>query len=415
MKGLFRQQVLEQQACRLHGEVLLLPRFSHSVILLALLVWVAATIFWLANCSYARKETVLGWLEPAEGVLRVYGENPGLIERVLVEEGQLVEDDQPLVIMNGARLLEGGEPLEAVLAQQYRGQKLLLEAQLSREEQVFTSRTERVADGIAALEKSLMLLNAQARLHAQNFSLVRDQVARYRRLRENGHVPAAELEAALASELELQEKSTEIARRRIDVQEELRQLTMEQELLPAEYANSQSAVKARLSDIDQKIAQLEGQQRSVIRAARAGVVTNLQARDGQRVRGNVPLLSLLPPGQKLEAKLLVPVRAAGFLRHGQPLNIRYDAFPFQKFGIYRGNLKEISRTVQLPREMPLAPVPVKGPVFRVTATLDHGTIAAYGKQLELKPGMTLAADIQLAERSLLQWLLEPLYSLRGKL
>jgi membrane fusion protein len=60
-------------------------------------------------------------------------------------------------------------------------------------------------------------------------------------------------------------------------------------------------------------------------------------------------------------------------------------------------------------------LPIKEPVYRITATLDNQTVDAYGQQVALRPGMLLSADIQLDKRSLLEWLLAPLYSLKGRL
>ena len=53
------------------------------------------------------------------------------------------------------------------------------------------------------------------------------------------------------------------------------------------------------------------------------------------------------------------------------------------------------------------------PYYRIVAELDRQTILAYGKELPLRPGMRLTADINVDRRSLFEWLLEPLYSIRG--
>ena len=53
------------------------------------------------------------------------------------------------------------------------------------------------------------------------------------------------------------------------------------------------------------------------------------------------------------------------------------------------------------------------PFYRVVAALDHSDIMAYGAEQPLRPGMLASADIRVDERTLLQWLLEPLYSIKG--
>ena len=97
---LFRTQVIEQKTDRLHGDVLLLPRISHSILIVFLLVWLVAVGIWLATSSYARKETVIGWLEPSAGVVRLYPEASGQIKQILVKEGDKVSAGTVLAKLN---------------------------------------------------------------------------------------------------------------------------------------------------------------------------------------------------------------------------------------------------------------------------------------------------------------------------
>lgn len=61
-RPLFRQQAINHLQHRLHGDVLVLPKLSHSVVGLLLLLWVIAVLVWLFYGQYARQETVQGWL-----------------------------------------------------------------------------------------------------------------------------------------------------------------------------------------------------------------------------------------------------------------------------------------------------------------------------------------------------------------
>jgi membrane fusion protein len=187
--------------------------------------------------------------------------------------------------------------------------------------------------------------------------------------------------------------------------------------LPDENANSLGQLRSRLSDIAQQMTQLNGQSARIVKAPRAGVVNNLQAREGQQAYANnkIPLLTLFPNNKQLTVHLLIPVRAIGFIEAGQPLAIRYDAFPYQKFGIYQGTVAQVSKTLLLPNEVLNTPIAIQEPVYRVTANLTRPEVQAYGKDFALKPGMTLSADVSLSERSLIQWLLEPLFSLKGRI
>ncbi|WKD49469.1 HlyD family secretion protein [Microbulbifer spongiae] len=415
MTGLFRRQAMEKQADRLHGEILLLPRLSHTLILSLLLAWVVAVIIWLAGSHYARRESVTGWLEPASGVVRVYAERSGIIKQVLVREGDRVIKDQPLIVVNGDRILADGKHLESLLLTEYKSQQQLVSEQLKRSEKIYHQQLRDLDQRIVAGEEDLALLEKQIETQTQRYILIAEQAERYRRLKRDGHISSAELDAVIAQELELQADRQSLARSGVNLRNQIRQLESDRLLLPEEFANSSDQLRARLSDLAQQIAQLHGQRAYIVKASRDGVISNLQATEGQQARADIPILSLVPENHVLTAQLLVPVRSAGFLTTGQPLKIRYDAFPYQKFGLYPGAVLEVSDTVLLPDELLRVPVAVREPVFRVTAKLAQPTVNAYGRHFSLKPGMTLSADVQLAERSLLQWLLEPIYSLRGRL
>ena len=124
---------------------------------------------------------------------------------------------------------------------------------------------------------------------------------------------------------------------------------------------------------------------------------------------------MLPHDNDIQAKVLVPVRSAGFIGVGQALHIRYDAFPYQKFGVQQGLVKSVSFTVLTPSDLNNTPISVNEPTYLVTASLANQEIFAYGKTVVLRAGMTFSADVELSSRTLMEWLLEPLYSVVGRL
>ena len=415
MSGLFRQQVVERQADRLHGEILLLPRFSHSLMLGILIVWVIALIVWLVTGSYARKESVEGWLEPASGMVRVYADRAGIVKQVFVREGEKVRKGQPLFVVNGDRVLEGGDHLESILLSEYESQKKILSEQLTSSEKIYLRQKEDLNQRIAASQQELELLNKQVFVQSERFGIVSEQAERFQSLRSRGHISTSELESVTAQVLELENERQILERTRVSLKNQIQRLENEKSLLPIEYTNDVAQLRTRLSDLAQQIAQLSGQRAYVVKATKSGLVNNLQIREGQQAQVGLPVLTLVPEGQSLKVQLLVPVRAAGFVENGQSLNIRYDAFPYQKFGLYSGSVLEVSGSVILPEELINSPVALREPAFMVTAELRQPAVSAYGKTFPLKAGMTLTADIELAERTLLQWLLEPVLSLKGRL
>ena len=85
----------------------------------------------------------------------------------------------------------------------------------------------------------------------------------------------------------------------------------------------------------------------------------------------------------------------------------YDAFPRQKFGTFDGQIERISDYVLLPGEIPPT-FPMQEASFKVHIQIDRSTIETSTGAAPLRPGMLLAAEIILEQRSLLDWLLAPL-------
>ena len=123
------------------------------------------------------------------------------------------------------------------------------------------------------------------------------------------------------------------------------------------------------------------------------------------------LLDILPNNSTLIAELDIPSAAVGFVKPGQPVKLRYDAFPYQRYGIHEGEIVEISRSVLSGNSGMIPEVPV----YRAKVRLGSQVVLAYGDEQDLLPGMTLTADVILEQRSLVRWLLDPLYSLQGRI
>ena len=161
-----------------------------------------------------------------------------------------------------------------------------------------------------------------------------------------------------------------------------------------------------------------------VRAPHAGTVTAIQAVPGARADNGVPLLSIMPPALELEAHLYGPSRAVGFVKPGQRVTLRYQAYPYQRYGHYEGTVKSVSRTALSPGDLPpqLAGLSTLGaaagassePVYRITVELARQTVTAQGEALPLQAGMTLEADIALERRRLYEWVLDPLYAVTGQ-
>ncbi|MET1254820.1 HlyD family efflux transporter periplasmic adaptor subunit [Aliikangiella maris] len=152
----------------------------------------------------------------------------------------------------------------------------------------------------------------------------------------------------------------------------------------------------------------------LLKSSTQGTVTNIQYKIGQTLRQNTPVMVILPASAEYQAELFVPSRSIGFIELNKKVLIRYDAFPYQRFGIYSGAVANIGKTILLPSEVS-TPVNQTEAFYKVKVKLDKQFVTAYAKELNLQSGMLLDAAIILENRSFIEWLLEPIFSLKGHL
>jgi membrane fusion protein len=413
---LFRQQALEHQKERLHGVVLILPKPSHLAMTGMILIWLIALFSWAISSQYARQVSVLGWLQPPDGIARIFAESgAGRVQTLWVSEGQLVSAGQPLMLVRAQRELANGASLEKQIEKEYQQQQQWLSARILEQHDLHRIQSDKVNHQIHMAEQEVTGIGDQIETLKARQILLDKRIARYEEMRQQGHLAVNELESLTDQKLTMQGQLQQLVREQIKQQDLHQQLLSQRQQLPQIQSAQINELRTQQSELALKLAQLQGQTAYVVVAAREGIVSNLQISVGQQVNERAPLLSIVPQHQRLQAKLLIPVRSAGFVEVGQTLDIRYDAFPFQKFGIHSGQVTHIAQDVSLPGEVSQSPMTLNEPVYVVTATLNGHQIQAYGRDIALKPGMTFSADIQLSQRSVLEWFFEPLLSITGRI
>jgi membrane fusion protein len=115
----------------------------------------------------------------------------------------------------------------------------------------------------------------------------------------------------------------------------------------------------------------------------------------------------VPAGGILQAEIYIPSRAMGFVKPDQEVRLLYDAFPYQRFGAYRGRVVRVSQAILASSDVP-AVISAKEPVYRAVVALEKQTIEAEGQIIPLQSGGQLTANIILDRRTLIEWILSPL-------
>ena len=166
--------------------------------------------------------------------------------------------------------------------------------------------------------------------------------------------------------------------------------------------------------MNQQIMELDNQRAILVRAPKTGIVTRQTKSVGAVVDAEDVLLSIVPDGALLEAYLYLPSKDAGFVSIGTEILIRYDAYPYQKFGLYKAFVSTISQAAVTSAELPIAVSSTTDELlFVVTARLEKAFVLVAGEERPLQVGTKFQADLVLEERMIWEWLLGPLRRLRA--
>jgi membrane fusion protein len=111
------------------------------------------------------------------------------------------------------------------------------------------------------------------------------------------------------------------------------------------------------------------------------------------------------------ARLFVPTRAIGKVRTGQTASIRYDAFPYQKYGTFSGRIENVSNSVILPQEVEkVSPVKLTEPAYVLDVAIRRQSVMLGGdREAALRPDMLLTATIETDQRTILAWIGESVF------
>jgi hemolysin D len=141
-----------------------------------------------------------------------------------------------------------------------------------------------------------------------------------------------------------------------------------------------------------------------------GVVLELAQRSiGSVVREAETLIVLVPLDSDLEAEIQAEAKDVGHLKVGQPVRVKFDAFPFQKHGTATGSVRLISQDSfdSAPKDEQ-HPTKAVATVYRVRVNLTDWRLRALPAGFRMLPGMTVTAEVKVGSRRVLSYLLYPL-------
>ncbi|GGY17271.1 HlyD family secretion protein [Paludibacterium paludis] len=407
----FREDAVHSQTDALIGSAGVRLSLGSGVVAYLFTSLVLVGLAYLAWGSYTRRVTVSGVLRPAGDVIRVYPPHPGIVARRYVEEGESVHKGTRLFTL-GADKESAMGPTQGVIVQALNERLKSYERSIEEYGRLTAMQSEDMARRLVLLEREIVRGEEEERLLVRRLALSRKARERFAALEASGFVAPAQTQQKEENMLAAAGNLAALARGMDGLRRERTELRAERDALPLRRRAREMELRREAEALKQDLAASEAQREVHVLAPEDGTVASLTAQPGSPAGVHQPLAILVPRDGVMEAHLFAPSRAIGFIRPGARVELRFEAFPFQKFGHARGTVTAVSATALLPGELSM--IDAREPLYRIRVALARPFVRAYGRDMPLLPSMRVEGDILLESRRLFEWVLEPLYSITGK-
>jgi HlyD family secretion protein len=414
------------------------PSPMPRTVLWTLAVLVACTIGWATFGKLDVVSVAEGKLVPHSYLQVSQPADGGIVRDILVREGQLVEAGQVLARLDPQFSESDSRQIQNDL-QQRQLQLARIEAELTSGELRIDAKDyppDHLAQTRAQLQANrrayLDTLETQRSVRVRAEQDLRSAMALEARLRRTAPIYEAQekgwktlADEGFAGEL----MALDHERLRIENEQELKAQT-----------HTVSALKASIQEANQRIAQITSGYRQQleaesteagaelrrleetwqkqarrhelleVRAPGAGIVKDLATHTiGAVVQPGTVLFTIVPSGEALRAEIWVSNADIGFVHEDQPVRVKVAAFPFQKYGMVDGHVRHVSADAS---DTPAATGDSQGEQtgqsrYRALVELNNQSIERDGYVHSLTPGMQVSAEINLGDRTVLEYILSP--------
>lgn len=321
----------------------------------------------------------------------------GILAELSVKEGDVVEPGDVLARLYGTKFQSIVDDLgEQVAALEVR--RLRLEAEMAG---AFTfdvpAKLAQGNEGLIQSERSLLeARQTDFQSRSSGSKAILDQAAAELRLLENL------LERKVVSLIEV----TRARKAKSDAEARYNEIVTQMEL---DRAGSYSDTLKELATLRQALKQSQDQlDRTVLVSPMRGIVNNLAVTTiGGVVRPGEEIFQIIPLDEELFVEAKVKPEDIAAVRKGQPATIKLTAYDYTIYGSLKGTVQFISAdTFKDERKQD------GDPHYRVTLAVDLSQVSARQANVEIRPGMMAEVELQTGGKTILTYLLKPLYKSR---
>jgi len=411
--SLFRQDAIRHRLSR-HQSQVLLNRSTHMRPFLWLLcVCVIGLVLAINRTNYKEVLSARGRLLAEEGVQQLVAPQSGVVEAILVAAGETVNEGDVVAQISRQLYNQHGEEVSEqerqILAIEYKSIKQ--EKQLAQES--FNARIRDIGDKIDERKQSIGFAREELAVLREQETISESLLAGSFELLRKHAISEAQARGQRMAHLDKVRDRQQAERQLQALKADSRELAAALQVLLLEQQQTLQRMDQRITATALQLERVGSASHLSVLANRAGVVSSIPVEIGSAVRAGQALVYMQADGKPLTAEVFVPSAIMGKLAPGQEVMLRYDPFDVHSYGRYPATITGIDRTPWDQREHLLPAVKTTEPLFRIQVLPEQHYVE--GEDIyPLQPGLLLTADFVVNELSMIQYILKPVFELRGK-
>ncbi|PHM66590.1 HlyD family secretion protein [Xenorhabdus sp. KJ12.1] len=416
---MFRQEAINNQKNKWMGKSILLPGFPAWVLITLCIFFFISFLAFVISGNYTRRINVNGEITTSPRTIDIYSSNQGIVIKQYASEGHIVSKGDPIYLIDTSRSTRSGvvsdnqkkdiknqiERIDNIIYRIIENKKITLDA-LEKQKEKYNVAFERSSDFIKKSEEGI--------------NIMKKNMENYKDYQKRGLINKDQL----SNQTSLYYQN----------QNNLLNLYSQNELNSIRITDIESQIQTQSAEFDNRVYQMEIQKYElqkelintdaggeiIVRALSDGKIDSLSVTIGQMVNPGDSLLKIIPKLiNNYYLTIWVPNYGIPYISIGDKVNIKYEAFPSEKFGLFSGEIVIISKSPATQKEMmtyqgaPQNSNVLSTPYYKVIVKPEKNKINYKNKLLTLDNGMKAQITLFLEKRKIYQWMFSPLYDVKN--
>ena len=417
--GLFRQEAINYQKAKWMGKALLIKGYSAWFVFLLSIVFIIVLVLAVIFGTYTRRINVPGEITTQPRAINLFSTQQGFIITSHVKVGDKVKKGDPIYELDVSQTTQLGNVTQKTIESinnQIKNISEIIET-LKENKQITLNALKQQIDEYNKFHQDSLLLVKNAE---KGMSEMYESMQNYADYQKKGLINNEQFNNQRYLYYQ-QQNSYQFLQNQI-IQENLSIIQLNSELVTkiADFDNKISEYQFQLNALQRQLTEVNAKGTLIISAPSDGRIESLSVTDGQMVKTDDSLAQLIPANtDSYYLVLWAPNESVPYISVNDKINIRYEAYPYQKFGQFSGKIMSISKVPASSQEMstysssPLSQNNVNYQAYyKVMVSLDKQQMAKFNNKIKLTNGMKADITLFLEKRPIYQWMLSPFYDIQ---